>query len=95
MNYKIKCIRCKKNYQLVVKPTRYVTCYECQKSELVGEITDVEMKKMFDIPEQFYKDNMFLRDIKIKYLMYKNLSEKQVAAFIKAVEKMKKASEEK
>ena len=57
---------------------------------MVGEITDPAMKKMFDIPEEFYKDNAFLRSIRINYLKFGQLSEKQVEAFQKAVEKLKK-----
>ncbi|MBC8495962.1 hypothetical protein H8D36_07435 [archaeon] len=91
MNYKIKCSKCKQNYQLVTRPTRFVVCYECQKPDLKGEITDPKMKKLLDIPEQFYKDNLFLRDIKIKYLRFGDLSEKQIAAFEKVVDKMQKA----
>ena len=93
MNYKMKCGKCKKNYQLVSRTTRFVVCYECQKSEMEGEITDPEMKKLFDIPLSFYKDNMFLRDIKIKYLRYGELTENQLAAFKKAVDKMKKKAD--
>ena len=55
-----------------------------------GEIKDPKMKKMFDIPEEFYKENSFLRDIKIKYLQWGELTEKQIEAFKKTVEKMKK-----
>jgi|FLOH01.1.fsa_nt_gi hypothetical protein len=90
MNYKIKCIKCKQNYQLVDRNSRFVICYECQKPEMEGEITDPKMKKFFDIPDLFYKDNMFLRDIKIKYLKFGGLSENQIAAFEKVVNKMKK-----
>jgi len=54
-----------------------------------GEIKDPKMKKMFDIPEEFYKDNAFLRDIKAKYVKWKNLTEKQVEAFKKVVKKLK------
>lgn len=92
MNYKIKCSKCKQNYQLVIRPTRFVVCYECQKADMKGEITDPKMKKLLDIPEQFYKDNLFLRDIKIKYLRFGDLSEKQIAAFEKVVDKMRKAA---
>ncbi len=93
LNYKLRCIRCKKNFQLITRPTKYVVCYECQKPEMEGEITDPKMKKMFDIPEQYYKDNIFLRDIKIKYLLYGNLSENQIEAFEKVVSKMKEKAE--
>ena len=44
-------------------------------------IKDPEMKKMFDIPEELYKKNGFLCNIKINYLRYGSLTEKQVDAF--------------
>ncbi len=72
------------------KRDRYVICYECQKKTLNQEIEDPKFKKLFDIPEKFYKENNFLRNIKINYLNYKNLTEKQIEAFKKVVEDMKK-----
>jgi len=54
-----------------------------------GEIKDPEIKKMFDIPEEFYKENSFLRSVKINYLKFEQLSEKQVEFFKKTVQKMK------
>jgi hypothetical protein len=56
-----------------------------------GEIKDPKMKKMFDIPEEFYKENSFLRDIKIKYLQWGELTEKQIEAFKKVAKDMKDA----
>jgi hypothetical protein len=53
-----------------------------------GEIKDPAMKKLFDIPEEYYK-NPFLRDIKMRYLMFGSLSEKQLSAFKDVVEKIK------
>ena len=67
----------------------YVLCYECQKNELTGEIENPAYKKLFNIPEEYYKDNAFLRSIKINYLKYKNLTEPQISAFEKVVKKMK------
>lgn len=90
IRYKKKCIKCKKNYALVIPKERYVVCYECQKADMQGEIKDPKMKKMFKISEEFYKDNSFLRDIKVKYIRYGSLTEKQIAAFKKTVDKMKK-----
>lgn len=54
-----------------------------------GDITDPKMKKLFDIPEKYYKDSMFLRNIKINYLKYGNLTDKQIEAFKKVVGKIK------
>ena len=89
IKYKVKCSRCKTNYITVTYKTKYPVCYECVKKDLVGEIEDKDMKKLFNVPEEFYMKNAFLRDIKIKYLRYKNLSDKQIEAFKKTVEKLK------
>ena len=91
VKYQQKCMKCRKNYVLVSSRQRYAICYECQKQELTGEIKNPKMKKLFDIPEEFYMKNSFLRDIKIKYLQFGKLSEKQIEAFKKTVKKMKEA----
>ena len=54
------------------------------------EIKDKKMKKFFDIPEEFYKENAFLRNIKVYYLRTGELSEKQIEAFKKTVNNLKK-----
>ena len=89
VRFKQKCFRCKKNYVLATSRSRFVTCYDCEKKELEKEIKDPKMKKMFDIPEEFYKENDFLRSIKINYLRFENLSEKQIEAFKKTIKRMK------
>jgi len=89
IKFQQKCNKCKQNYVTVTNRQRYALCYDCQKKEMEGEIKDPKMKKMFDIPEEFYKKNMFLRSIKINYLRFGKLSEKQIEAFKKTVKKMK------
>lgn len=86
--YKQKCSRCKKNYVTMTYRQMYVTCYDCQKAELNGKVTDPVMKKMFAIKEEYYMNNGFLRSIKINYLKYGKLSEAQVEAFKKTVDKL-------
>ena len=88
--FKQKCVRCKKNYVVTTSRNAYPVCYECEKSELGGKITEPEMKELFNIPEEYYIENSFLRSIKISYLKYGKLSEKQIEAFKKAVEKIAK-----
>ncbi len=90
VSYKQRCGRCKKNMVVVTARTNFPLCYDCQKNDLNGEIKEPAMKKMFDIPEEYYQSNSFLRSIKINYLRYGSLSEKQIEAFKKTVEKMKK-----
>jgi hypothetical protein len=58
------------------------------------KITDPEMKKLFSIPEEYYKHNYFLRSIKLNYLRYQNLSEKQISAFKKTIEQVKQELED-
>lgn len=87
--FKEKCRRCRKNYVVVTYKNKFPLCYECQKSEMSGEIKDAKMKRMFNIPEEFYRESAFLRSIKINYLRFGKLTEKQIEAFKKAVKKMK------
>lgn len=89
-SYKQLCSKCRKNYVVVNWKVRYPICYECQKEELSGEIKDPKMKKLFDIPEELYKESNFLRSIKKNYLTYGNLTEKQISTFKDAVKRMKK-----
>lgn len=89
IRYKQKCFKCKKNYVTVGRGQRYVICYDCQKEDLNKKIKDPAMKKLFDIPEEFYKENSFLRSIKMNYIRFEKLSERQIEAFKKTVKEMK------
>jgi hypothetical protein len=57
--------------------------------EIDKPIKDAKMKKLFDIPREFYIENYFLRNIKNSYIRFGNLSEKQIEAFKKSVKEMK------
>lgn len=78
---------------MVSRNDRYALCYDCQKKYLEGEIKSKKMKELFDIPEEFYKESLFLRNIKTYYLRFGKLSEKQISAFKKTVKKMKNANQ--
>ena len=88
IKYKQLCNKCRKNFVITTYKQRYVACYDCQKEELKGNIKDITMKKLFDIPEEFYKENSFLRNIKIYYLTFGKLTEKQIEAFKKTLKKI-------
>ena len=90
IQYKQKCNKCKKNYVLSSWSNKYPICYDCQKSEMGGAVSDAKMKKMFNISEELYINNSFLRDIKIKYLRFGSLSDRQIEAFKKTADKMLK-----
>lgn len=92
ITFKQKCSRCKDNMVLIKGGRGYQQpiCFDCQKKELDQPIEDEKMKEFFDIPEKFYEENAFLRSIKINYLRYQNLSERQMECFEKTVNDMKK-----
>ncbi len=89
VKYKIKCIRCKKNYVLSSYRQRNNTCAECQEKDMQGEVKDPELKKLLDIPEAYYKENNFLRNIKIAALRYGKLTDRQIEVFKDVVQKLK------
>ena len=93
VRFKQLCMKCKKNMVIVTAKTRFTVCYDCQKDELRGEIKNTKMREMFDIPEEFYKESLFLRSIKINYLKFGKLSDKQIDWFKKVVDSMKKSKE--
>ncbi len=74
---------------LITSRNQFPICYDCQKTELHSTIRNPKMKKFFDIPEELYKNSAFLRSIKINYLRFGDLSEKQVDCFKKTVKDMK------
>jgi len=94
ISYQQRCGRCKKNFVMVSRGAQFVTCYPCQKAEMSGEIKDAAMKKMFNIPEELYMKNAFLRDIKIKYLRFGSLSDKQIEIFKKVSKELKEKKKE-
>ena len=86
--YQQQCIRCKKKRVLVTSGARYPLCYDCQKDELHTVIKNKKIKKFFDIPEEFYQKSSFLRSIKINYLRFGKLTEKQIEFFRKTAEEL-------
>lgn len=88
--FKQLCNKCRKNY-VTVSRRQYAICYNCQKDKLQACPIDPEMRAFFDIPEEYYKQNGFLRNIKLSYLRSGSLTEKQKEAFKKAVDELKNA----
>lgn len=92
--YKQMCFKCKKNMVIVTPKTKFAVCYDCQKNDLNVEIKNEKMKKMFDVPEEFYKESLFLRSIKLNYIRFGKLSDKQIEWFKKIVDEMKRKPKE-
>ena len=86
--YNQKCARCPKMVPITSRK-QFPLCYDCQKKELQGEIKDPKIKKLFDIPEEYYMESPFLRSVKSYYLKFNKISDKQKEFFKKTVEEMK------
>jgi len=91
VQYKERCKLCKNEWALVNYRVRFPVCLKCQMKQLNQEVTDPEFKKMFDIDKDLYEQNSFLRDIKIKYIRFGQLSEKQIETFKRVAKEMKEA----
>ncbi len=88
LKFKKKCNICKKVW-VVVRSREYTICVPCHMKQIFSqEVTD----KKFDflnIDRELYEESRFLRNIRQSYLMYNELSEKQVEAFKKVAEDVK------
>ncbi|MBT5342617.1 hypothetical protein HOL59_03465 [Candidatus Woesearchaeota archaeon] len=87
--FKQKCAMCKTDWVIMFSARQFPICVKCHMKQIEKEIKDPKMKKFFDIPQKFYEENSFLRNIKQAYIRFDNLSEKQVEAFKKTVKEMK------
>lgn len=73
---------------------QFPICTDCQMKQIDQPIEDPEYKKFFDIPEKFYKESYFLRNIKSSYIRFGSITENQRDAFLKTVVDMKKGKKE-
>jgi len=93
--FKQKCAVCKKNMVVMYSARQFPICSECQMKQINKPVTDPKYKELFDIDLKLYEMSTFLRNIKQSYLRYDSLTERQVEAFKKAVEDLKKPREKK
>jgi hypothetical protein len=99
--YKQKCAICRKGYAVISSRNQFPICKECSLRQINQPIENEKFRKLFNIDQKLYEDSSFLRDIKSKYIRFKSISAKQIAAFKEVVEELKnpkpegKATEEK
>ncbi|MDP3917484.1 MAG: hypothetical protein Q8Q42_04345 [Nanoarchaeota archaeon] len=90
-SYKQRCMVCKNSYVLVKSSRqKFVTCIDCEMIYVKKPIENKKMAEIFDIPVDWYMENYFLRSIRYQYGRWGTLTERQLEAFKKAVEDMKK-----
>ena len=95
--YKQRCAMCKDNMVVMYTYNQFPICVDCEMKQIDKPIEDKAMKKLFNISEEFYRENSFLRKIKGSFIRFGSLSEKQIEAFKNTVKDMKnpKKDEEK
>ena len=86
--YKQLCTLCRKNHVVIERYKQRPICAECEMKDW-KEIKSGKYKKILDTPKEIYVKNYFLRNVRGYYETFGKLSEKQVDAFKKAVEKLK------
>lgn len=89
LKFKQKCKICGKEW-VVINRREFPICVKCHIMQIFSEkVTDKEYS-FLNIPRELYEKSRFLRNIRQSYLMYKELTEKQIKAFKKAVTELKK-----
>lgn len=86
--FKQKCKICKKEW-VVVRYREFPICIKCHQRQIFSEEVTNKKFAFLNIPKELYEKSRFLRNIRQSYLMYKELSEKQIAAFKKTVKDLK------
>lgn len=96
--FKQKCKICHQEW-VVVHYREFPICVKCHLRQIFSEEVTEKKYGFLNISKELYEKSRFLRNIRQAYLMYKNLTEKQVKAFKKTVKEMKggkgKSDEEK
>lgn len=92
--FKQRCAICKKNWVEMYSHRQFPICADCHLKRISDPVEDERFKKLLDIPPELYRQSVFLRNIKESYLRFKDLTDKQIEAFKKTVEEMKKGKKE-
>ena len=85
MAYNQRCIVCKKNVVLMQHRRQRPICLECEMKDLFEPIENKKMQRLFEVPKKLYEESYFLRDVRRKYNMFGNISDKQIEVFKRVV----------
>ena len=91
--FKQKCKICKIDWTLV-NYRDFPICVKCHMKQIFSEEVEDKKYDFLNISKTLYEKSRFLRNIRQAYLMYKELSEKQIEAFKTTAQKIKSGKEE-
>ena len=86
--FKKKCGICK-DVWVVINSREYPICVPCHMKQVFSEEVTEKKFKFLNVDKSVYRKSRFLRSIRQSYLMYKDLSPKQISAFKKTVKDLK------
>jgi len=87
--FKQKCKICKQEW-VVLNRREYPICVKCHLRQIMSEEIKSKKYQFLNIPTEIYEQSRFLRNIRQAYLMHDGLTVKQIEAFKKTVEDLKK-----
>jgi len=86
--FKQKCKICH-NEWVVVNRREFPICVKCHMRQIFSEEIEDKKFKFLKLDKKVYEKSRFLRSIRQNYLMYKELTKKQIDAFKKTVKDLK------
>jgi len=93
LKFKTKCKVCYKNW-VTIKFREFPICVGCQMKQVGSEEVKGKKYKFLNIDQKLYEKSRFLRNIRISFNRYDELTAKQIEAFKKAVDDIKKGKTE-
>ena len=89
LKFKQKCKICHEDW-VVVRHREFPICIKCHMKQIFAEEVKAKKYLFLNLTKKTYEKSRFLRNIRQSYLMYKSLSKKQIDAFKKTVDDLKK-----
>ena len=86
--FKQKCKMCKEEW-VVINRREFPICIPCHMRQIMSEEVTAKKYQFLNVTKATYEKSRFLRNIRQAYLMYKELSKKQIDAFKKVVKDLK------
>jgi len=91
--FKQKCKICKKEW-VIINRREFPICIKCHMRQIFSEEITSKKYQFLNISKKLYEKPRFLRNIRQAYLMYNSLTKKQIQAFKKTIQELKKPKKE-
>jgi len=86
--FKQKCKICHQEW-VVINYREFPICISCHMRQIMSEKVTAKKYLFLNIDKKLYEKSRFLRNIRQAYLMYHELTKKQIDAFKKTIKDLK------